>query len=425
MSEVLESFSAGQVRVVEMIAQDEPLDDILEQLVLLMEAQTEGMYGSVVLLEDDGVHMSYGVGPHLPPEYVALMPGFAIGPAVCSCGTAMYTRKMVIVADVLNDPRWAGFKHLIEPHGFRACWSAPILAGDVVLGTFAMYYRDVRVPGPKDTKLLDLATHMARIAIERHRARTELARYRDHLEDVVNTRTQELEAARKELEAFSHSVAHDLRAPLRRIDGFSEILIEDFANDLSDAGRKYLDRIRAGCQQMNALIHDMLELSLVARGTLKREPIDITALAGDVVSDLRSAAPDRTVDVKILSHMTARADPRLLKIAFVNLIGNAWKYTSRTKDARVEVGTTTGGDGVVFYVKDNGVGFDAEHAAQLFAPFQRFHSAREFEGTGIGLATVQRIVHRHAGSIWCESAVGAGCTFFFTIPESGETEEAG
>ncbi|MGH8245232.1 MAG: sensor histidine kinase, partial [Gammaproteobacteria bacterium] len=222
-----------------------------------------------------------------------------------------------------------------------------------------------------------------------------------------------------ELESFCYSVSHDLRGPLRAIDGFSQALIEELPRDLPGDAKRYFDRIRAAVQRMGQLIEDLLNLSRVSRGDLQYQSVDLSAIAADVMKDLEHRDPDRKVDVSIWDGMRVNGDSALLRAAMDNLLGNAWKFTSRTDHPRIEVGTVRDGGRSVYFVRDNGPGFDMTYADKLFGPFQRLHSANEFPGTGIGLATVQRIVHRHGGRIWADAAPGKGAAFFFTlVPES-------
>jgi signal transduction histidine kinase len=232
------------------------------------------------------------------------------------------------------------------------------------------------------------------------------------------------ETANKELEAFSYSVSHDLRAPLRAIHGFSQALEEDERAKLSADGQNHLRRIRAAAQRMAELIDDLLRLSRVSRSDFRRDNVDVSALAETVVTELRRAYPDRTLDVSIQGGVMAHADARLTRIVLENLIGNAWKFTAKAPNARIELGTRDDGGQLVYFVRDNGAGFDMKYADRLFGAFQRLHSDKEFPGTGIGLATVQRIVLRHGGRIWVEAAVGAGATFQFTLPRESSSRTA-
>jgi light-regulated signal transduction histidine kinase (bacteriophytochrome) len=248
-------------------------------------------------------------------------------------------------------------------------------------------------------------------------ARELLARVRTHVE-LARTRrawTAELERANRELDAFSYSVSHDLRAPLRAITGFSRALAEDYGASLDAEGRAYLDQIARGARHMRELIDALLALARVSRAPVVAEPVDLSALARQAVADLRQANPERKVDVSIADDLVVRGDRPLLQVVLVNLIGNAWKFTARTDGARIEVGRDPVEESA-FFVRDNGAGFAMEYATKLFAPFQRLHSASEFEGTGVGLATVQRAVHRHGGRIWAEAAEGQGARFAFSVP---------
>jgi len=227
---------------------------------------------------------------------------------------------------------------------------------------------------------------------------------------------EQLELKNEELESFSYSVAHDLRAPLRAIDGFSLALLEDCGGKLSDEEKQNLRYVREAAQHMACLIDDLLALSRVTRGELDRGETNLSALAKDVARRLKQGAPQRRAEFLIADGIVAHCDDRLLTIAFENLLGNAWKFTGKRDDARIEVGVG-GGSPPVYFVRDNGVGFEMSYAAKLFGVFQRLHPKDEFEGTGIGLATVQRIIRRHGGRIWAEAAVGSGATFFFTLEE--------
>jgi light-regulated signal transduction histidine kinase (bacteriophytochrome) len=228
-----------------------------------------------------------------------------------------------------------------------------------------------------------------------------------------------IEAANRELESFSYSVAHDLRAPLRSIDGFSLALLEDCADVLDDAGKQHLRFVREAAQDMAALIDGLLSLSRVTRSELRRETVDVAEIARSIFVQLRWAAPGRLVETVVPDHLAAEGDARLLRDLLENLLGNAWKFTGRRAGARIEVGVTRHGGERAYFVRDNGAGFNMAYASKLFGAFQRLHSVAEFEGTGIGLATVHRIILRHGGRVWAESEVGRGATFYFTLWSTG------
>jgi signal transduction histidine kinase len=238
---------------------------------------------------------------------------------------------------------------------------------------------------------------------------------RRELEHRVAERTAELTAANRELEAFSYSVSHDLRAPLRAIDGFSQALAEDYAGKLGAEADDYIARIRRATKRMGELIDALLQLARIARAPLRRGDVDVSAVARSVLEDLRHRDPERQVDAAIEPGLRAFGDANLVRIVLENLLANAWKFTRGTERPRIEVGADANDGETAFYVRDNGAGFDPRHAAQLFQPFQRLHRLTEFEGSGVGLATVQRIVHRHRGRVWAESRPGQGATFHFTL----------
>jgi len=252
---------------------------------------------------------------------------------------------------------------------------------------------------------------------ERTQAAQELEQHRHHLEAMITERTAALEDANKELESFSYSVSHDLRAPLRSIDGFSHSLLEDYAEQLDDTGKDYLQRVRNNAQRMGRLIDAMLLLSRVMRHKLKRENINLGAMAQTAIRKLRDYEPQRKVEVDIDQGLHGWGDPHLIEIVLDNLLGNAWKYTGKTDKPRIAFGSTNNNGKIIYHVRDNGVGFNMEYAHKLFESFQRLHKTEEFEGTGIGLATVARIIRRHNGRVWAESEVGQGATFYFTLGE--------
>lgn len=243
----------------------------------------------------------------------------------------------------------------------------------------------------------------------------QLSRANEELESRVADRTRELAESNRELEAFSYSVSHDLRAPLRTIDGFSLALEEDFADKLDEQGRDYIGRVRNGVQRMGMLIDALLQLSRVTRTDVQRERVDLSQLATLVFQEIQSGDTKRDVQWIAQPGVMAEADPRLLRVAFENLLGNAWKFTARTADATITFGSSPQNGKTVYFLRDNGAGFDMKYVERLFTAFQRLHGDREFTGSGIGLATVSRIIRRHHGSIWAEGEPGKGATFFFTL----------
>ncbi len=354
----------------------------------------------------------------------------------------------------------------VHPSAFFSEMWATISRGDIWRGEIcnrtkngALYWVDSAIVPVKDSH--GQITHYLSVRIditERKQTQDEILRLNTSLEERVRQRTEELhsrqeelrqsnedleeknkllasqkvdleyknretEAAHKELESFSYSVSHDLRAPLRGIDGFSQALLEDYAAKLDDQGKDYLQRVRAGTQRMATLIDDMLNLARVTRAPMQRAPMDLSTLAAAIVDELRQTQPEHAVEVVVQPGLAADGDVKLLKILLMNLLANAWKFTGKQERARIEFGMQPNGGVSVYFVRDNGVGFDMTYVGKLFGVFQRLHTPAEFPGTGIGLATVQRIVRRHGGRAWAEGAVGQGATFFFTLaPESAPAQ---
>lgn len=671
-----ERWRESQNQILRLMISDAGLSVVLDALVRMIEAESDGAIGSVLLLDPDGMHLRHGAGPNLPAAYMQALDGSTIGPAAGSCGTAAYERRVVIVEDIQSDPLWESFRALAAQHNLRACWSRPVYSADgAVLGTFALYYREPRRPAERELLTLQDAEHLATLAIESERTRGKLidsekrfrvtfdqaavgmaqtsptgrwlrvnqklcditgytraellsrgfqdithpddiaidmdnmrnllngsipsytrdkryirkdgvpvwinitvalvrtpggapdyfitvledisirkqavealsdserffrnvldslsvmtgtltpegillfanktalstgglssgdvfgrpladtpwfawseavqarlraaiqravggetVQYEDQvrmageqlidveivivpvrgahaaithlvvsgfditgrnraaaeihalntgLEHRVNERTMQLAAANKELEAFAYSVSHDLRAPLRAIDGFSQALIEDYAPHLDAPGKTYLERVRTATQRMGILIDDLLMLSRVTRQEMTCGNVDLSAQVQGIIADLSGRSPQREVEFVVVPGSYASGDARLLRIMLDNLLDNAWKYTSKTALARIEYGHLQEANRRIYFIRDNGAGFDMRYAGKLFGAFQRLHKIEEFPGTGVGLATAARIIHRHGGRIWAEAEVDKGATFYFTLPGVG------
>ncbi len=307
---------------------------------------------------------------------------------------------------------------LTPPEDYRKLWAA-ITSGQEWHGEFCnkkkngeLYWESASISPVKDGN--GTITHFVAVKediTERKRADEEIHR----LNQELSARAAQLELLNSELTAFSYSVSHDLRAPVRRIDGFSRALLEDYEDVLDEEGKGYLHRLRAAAVRMGQLIDDMLLLSRVTTDEMDRQRVDLSELAFGIAEELRRNEPTRDVEFVIAPGLVADGDRRLLGVVLDNLLGNAWKFTSRRQGAKIEFGATTVHGERAFFVRDNGAGFDMAYAAKLFAPFQRLHSESEFTGTGIGLATVQRVIRRHGGRIWAEGQVDAGATFYFTL----------
>jgi len=308
------------------------------------------------------------------------------------------------------------------PSFYEEFWQK-LLAGEPVRREFVNKRRDGQLVTIEQSVTPVLATDGKRVGFiavqnditERKRAEEALRRLNAELEERVRVRTAELEAVNKELEAFAYSVSHDLRAPLRAISGFSEILREDYGGRLDAEGNRAIARIVAGTQAMGRLIDDLLKLSRLTRKELRRERVDLSEIVRDVAAEERRREPDRKVEVVVAESAPVEGDPELLRVAMENLLGNAFKFTAKKDQARVEFGVDRNGQAPVYFVRDNGAGFDPAYAGRLFGAFQRLHAEAEFPGTGIGLATVQRVFLRHGGRAWAEGQVGRGATFYFTL----------
>lgn len=415
-----EQLLSWEKEAMELISSPGSLSDLLDDVMRGLEKQAPGALCSILLLDDDGIHLRHGAAPSLPVSYNHAIDGIAIGTGVGSCGTAAFENRQVIVADIASDPLWGDFRELALGYGLHSCWSTPIVCSEgKILGTFAIYYREPRQPVPAELELITRVTHITRMAIERKRADEKILILNANLERRVEERNSELRAANKELEAFAYSVSHDLRSPLRAIDGFSRIVVKNYAEQLDDEGREMLGMIRGGAQQMGRLIDDLLNFSRIGRQALERVPIDMAALVESVFDDLAGRETGRNFHLDLHPLPTAYGTPAMIRQVWVNLISNAIKFTKACPVAEIEIGANDGGDGNwIYFIKDNGAGFEMKQIDRLFGVFQRLHSAEEFEGTGVGLALVKRIVERHGGHIRAEGEVNRGATIFFTLPFS-------
>jgi PAS domain S-box-containing protein len=360
---------------------------------LLLDSMVEGLALHEIVLDQDGKPCDY--------RFLQANPAFE---EMTGLKAADIIGRTVLAILPGTESSW------IERYGAVAQTGAAARFEDYA-STLGRYYGVVAY-SPQVGQFVTLVSDIT----ERKAAEQEIKRLNAELEDRVLARTAELASANRELEAFVYSASHDLRAPLRSIDGFSQMVVEDAGERLDATDVDHLQRVRAAAQRMAHLIDGLLVLSRASRQEVLRKNVDVSAMARSVIADLRSEHPERRVEVVIQPDLTADADATLLHVILTNLLGNAWKFTAKHETARIEVGVTDGGGERAFFVKDDGAGFDMAAAQHLFGAFQRMHSADEFEGDGIGLATVQRLVARHGGRVWAEAEVEKGATFYFTLP---------
>lgn len=377
--------------------------DALMAIVRRAARQLSGADGATFVLRD--ADRSY----YADEEAIApLWKGRRFPLSTCISGWAMLNRSAVAIEDIYADPRIPADAY--RPTFVKSLVMVPIRTADPV-GAIGCYWATMRRTTDEEVRLLQALADSTSVAMENIRIHSELDRR-------VAERTAELETALLELESFSYAVSHDLRAPLRSIEGFSSALLEDYAARLDGPGRDYLDRVCSAARRMNVLIEDLLRLSQVTRFEIERERMDLSAIARAAADEVAAAYPERQVRLVIQNGISVYGAKRLLHIVLRNLLDNAWKFTARTAGAVVEFGVLEQeADQRIYFVRDNGAGFNMAYADKLFAPFRRLHAESEFPGTGIGLATVQRIVKRHGGRIWAEAQPGKGAAFFWTLAE--------
>ena len=335
-----------------------------------------------------------------------LWKGYRFPMSACISGWAMLNRQHAVIEDIYADPRIPADAY--RPTFVKSLVMVPIRT-ESPIGAIGNYWATRHLATDEEVRALQALADSTSIAIEN------VMLYAS-LDEAVRARTAELEAANRDLESFSYSVSHDLRAPLRAIEGFSQLLFTEHAHKLDGTALNYLHRILGSTTRMGQLIEDLLNLASLGRVPLHRTTVDLSALAREIFDELYASSPRTQVKLLIEGQMSAEGDPGLLRIALQNLFSNAWKYTSKRVEARIEFGRAAGGNGeCIYHVRDNGAGFDPQYADRLFGVFQRLHAQSEFPGTGVGLATVQRIIHRHSGRTWAESAVDKGATFYFTL----------
>ncbi|WP_404783822.1 GAF domain-containing protein [Altericista sp. CCNU0014] len=377
---------------------------------------------------DDGEFVSEDVDPAFPSAMAQKIHDHCFGEQF----SARYQQgRMQVVADIHNAGLSDCHIEVLSQFQIKANLAVPLLQGQNLWGLLCIH----QCQAPRhwqDTEIefvQQIANHLG-VALKHAELMADLRAEvleRQQAEQAVQTLNQglqkaivDLKAVNRELESFSYSVSHDLRAPLRSIDGFSQALLEDCSDRLDASGQDYLRRIRNATQRMGNLIDDLLNLSQVTRTEMNLEPVNLSLLVSSICTELQRSHPERQVEFVVQPGLSARADARLLQVLLMNLLNNAWKFSAKNPLARVEFGMMPAETDIpVYFVRDNGTGFDMAFSNKLFGPFQRLHSAIEFPGNGIGLATVQRIAHRHGGKVWAEGAVGEGATFYFTLkPEA-------
>jgi PAS domain S-box-containing protein len=327
----------------------------------------------------------------------------------------------VVVSDLRMEQRFLG-PSLLREHGVVSGMSVVIHAARKPWGVLGTHTRQRRLFSPDEVNFLQAVANLLSSAIERHQAEQELRTHRLDLEGLVERRTAQLTEANRELEAFSYTVSHDLRSPLRSIDGFSRLLQQRYGKDLPKEANELLGLVHEGAIRMGSLIESVLVLSRVSRAEMKSQSVDLTAIANEVLRELAAESPGRRVDWEVESGLHATGDEGLLRLVLQNLLSNAWKFTGKAADARIRVRRDPQRPDV-FVVEDNGAGFDMAHAGDLFQPFHRLHEANAFPGTGIGLATVSRILRRHGGTVWAEAEPGKGARFLFSLPDGRRSAE--
>lgn len=356
-------------------------------------------------------------------EWLAQLPPLHVGEQRAPAEIALARGETFVSNDLLAEPALAGLHPRFREAGLNSAGACPLRVGEDVVGVFSVL---ARPPGFFDDFSVDLLNEIAAdvsFALQnyeqesiRREAQEELARLNADLEVRIERRTAQLRQANEEMRTFSYSVSHDLRAPLASIAGFTSHVLED--PGLPASAAKHLQKVKAAASRMSELIDDLLMLAHVSQHELRWQAIDVSGLCAQVADTLRASEPARDAQFSIEAGLQATGDPGLVRIALENLLGNAWKFTSRKPAGRIEIGRQVNEGVAAFYVRDNGDGFDMAAAHRLFTPFQRLHSATEFAGTGIGLSIVQRVVHKHGGRIWCDSRPGEGTTFWFSLSET-------
>jgi signal transduction histidine kinase len=423
----------------EALAVGAPLSLVLEMICRSVEEENPGALCSILLLDDEGTHLLFGAAPSLPDSYNQAINGAKISATAGSCGTAAFTKRLIITEDILTDPNWDSYRNLAQSADVRSCWSQPILASDGrVLGTFAIYHRVPEHPTSEDIQSIRSVADLARVAIERKLTDEELDKHRANLEDLILQRTSELSVARDQAQtadkaksAFLAVMSHELRTPLNSIIGFTSIILQGLAGPLNDEQTKQLQMVKRSADHLLAMIKDILDISKIEAGqlTIAKEPFELSASIASTVGSVRPLAQKKGLEISVHIQpdlQTIVSDHLRVEQVLINLLNNAIKFTDRgevklTVESEAVRDQQVSRPAVCFRVYDTGVGIKPENMNELFKPFRQVDAClgRQHEGSGLGLAISKRLAELLGGDISVESKFGIGSVFTFTLPLNG------